>query len=210
MNIGEAREFMKEYFEKLYKKLENEKPILLKLPDLPEEMTVEGTTDGDGWAVWKLIPSTVTDEDIANEEEGFGVKFPVLLKAYLSTYHHGFDVLGFNYPGEPFEALDNAFNPHLADNDYLPFAWDEDRYFIRCIDLRANSDGDQCPVVQFDHEELLDMLYEYEDNNEAVPREVLEKLAEQIAPSLKDYLNNILDDDNEYIKIPEFDKFGDL
>lgn len=194
MNINEARGFMKEYFEKLYKKLENELPILLKRPGMPEEMTVEGTKDKDGWSVWKLIPSTVTDDDIAQEEEEvIGVKFPTLLKAFLSTYHHGFDMLGRNYPDEPFEELDSAFNPQLTANNYLPFAWDEDGYFIRCIDLNADSDGDSCPVVQFDHEELLDMLYDYEENDENVPREELEELAEDIADNFEDYLNKILD-----------------
>ena len=193
MNISEAKVFMKDYFEKLYKKLENDKPILLKRPDLPEEMSVEGTKDGDGWSVWKLIPSTVTDDDIASEEKRFGVRFPNLLKAYLSTYHHAFDMLGDNYPDEPFEAPDNAFNPQLTANNYLPFAWDEEGYFIRCIDLSADSNGDCCPVVQFDHEELLDMLYDYEDNGEVVPRNELGELAERIADNFKDYLNKVFD-----------------
>lgn len=188
MNIDGAKKFIKEYFEKLYKQLEDKEPILLKRPDLPEEMSVEGTKDGDGWAVWRLIPSTVTDEDIAKEEEGFGVKFPNLLKAFISTYHHAFDMLGDNYPDDPFEGLDNAFNPQLAANNYLPFGWDEDGYFIRCIDLNADSDGDNCPVVQFDHEELFDLLYDYEDNGEDVPKDELSELAEQIADSFKDYL----------------------
>ena len=194
MNINEAKEFMKGYFEKLYKKLEKDEPILLKLPDLPEEMTVDGTKNSDGWAVWKLIPSTVTDEDIAKEEDGFGVKFPNLLKAFISTYHHGFDKPGRNYPDDPFEALDNAFNPQLAANNYLSFAWDEEGYFIRCIDLNADSDGDRCPVVQFDHEELFDMMYDYEDNGEVVTREELEELADRIADTFEDFLNKILED----------------
>lgn len=192
MNINRAKEFMRGFFEKLYKKLENEKPILLKRLGLPDEMTVEGTKDGDGWAVWKLIPSTVTDDDIAGEEEGFGLKFPNLLKAFLSTYHHCFDEFGSNMPDDPFEALDNAFNPQLTANNYLPFAWDEEGYFIRCIDLSADSDSDSCPVVQFDHEELLDILYDYEENDETVPREELEELAEQVADSFMDYLNGVL------------------
>lgn len=189
MNITEAKEFIKQYFEELYKKLENEAPILLKRPDLPREMTVEGTTNSDGWSVWKLIPSTVTDDDIADEEESFGVKFPNLLKVFLSTYHHCFDEFGANMPDDPFEALDNAYNPQLAANKYLPFAWDEEGYFIRCIDLSADSDGDKCPVVQFGHEVLLDMLYDYEDSDEVIPREELEKLAERIADNFKHYLD---------------------
>ena len=95
MNIYEARGFIKGYFEKLYKKPKEGAPILLKSPGLPDEMTAEGTKDDDGWSVRKLIPSTITD-DIAQEEEVFGVKFPTLLKAFLSTYHHGFDMLGCN------------------------------------------------------------------------------------------------------------------
>lgn len=193
MNVGEAREFMKDYFEKLYKKLENENPILLKRPGLPEEMTVEGTKDGDGWSVWKLVPSMVTDDDMTEKEDEIGVKFPNLLKAFLGTYHHVFDEFGSNMPDDPFEVLDNAYNQQLTANSYLPFAWDGEGYFIRCIDLNANPDGDCCPVVQFDHEKLFDMLYEYEDNDEDVPKEELDDLAEQIADSFGDYLNDILE-----------------
>lgn len=192
VNITEAKAFMKDYFEKLYKKLESEAPILLKRPGLPEEMTVEGTKDGDGWSVWKLVPSSVTDNDIASEEEEVGLKFPNLLKAFIGTYHHCFDKFGSNLLDDPFKALDNAFNPQLTANNYLPFAWDKEGYFIRCIDLSADPDGDNCPVVQFDHERLFDMLYDYEDNDGAAPREELEELAEQIADSFEAYLNDFL------------------
>ncbi len=194
MNIDEARDFMKNYFERLYKKLSDIAPSIVSSCDLPEEMLAEGADPDEEWNVWKLIPSTVTEKNIEEQEEAFGLKFPNSLKAFLSTYHHAFGAsIGRNMPDEPFEALDNAFNPHLAANGYLPFAWDNDGYFIRCIDLNADNDKDRCPVVEFDHERLFDMQYEYEDKGEEIPREQLESLAETVADNLCEYLNGIYD-----------------
>lgn len=193
MNTDEARGFMKDFFERLYGKLADTAPILLKLPDLPEEM-LDGAEDDEGWGVWKLIPSTVTDADIAAEEKSVGLKFPNILKAFIGTYHHGFEPpVGRNFPDEPFETLDNAFNPHLAANGYLPFSWDAGGYYILCIDLNANEDGDRCPVVQFGHEELFDMMYDCEDKGEEIPKKRLEELAENVADSFVDFLNAVYD-----------------
>lgn len=195
MNIGEARDFMREYFEKLYKKYADIDPVLVEMPDLPEEMWADGATpDDEGWCAWKLIPSMVTADDIAEYEEEYGFKFPNGIKAFLGTYHHCFESpIGKNMPDDPFEALDNAFNPHLVSAMYLPFTWDKDGYFIRCIDMSADEDGDRCPVVQFDHEVLFDCQYDFEDKDEAVPREKLEELAENVADSFCDYLNGVYD-----------------
>lgn len=192
MDINGAKAFMKDYFDKLYKKLSEEAPIALDMPDLPEEMLADGADPNEEWNTWKLIPSTVTDEDIAEYEQECGLKFPNCIRAYLQTYHHCFDIIGRNMPDDPFDSLDNAFNPHLAANEYLPFAWDEDGYFIRCIDLSAD-DEEQCPVVQFDHEELFDMQYEFEDSGTEIPREHLEGLAGRIADNFYDFLDRVYD-----------------
>ena len=195
MDINGAKAFMKEYLEKLYKKYTDIDPVLVARPDLPEVMWADGETpDDEEWCVWKLIPSTVTGDDIAACEKGYGIEFPNCIKAFLGTYHHCFgSPVGENMPEEPFESLDNAYNPHLAANGYLPFTWDKDGYFIRCIDLNANDDGDSCPVVQFDHEVLFDLQYDFEDKGEEIPRERLEELADRIADNFYDYLNGVYD-----------------
>lgn len=194
MDINGAKAFMKEYFEGLYKKLGDEDSILLEMPDLPEDMLADGADPDEEWNTWKLIPSTVTDEDIEEYESDYGFKFPNCIRAFLQTYHHCFDdIVGRNMSDEPFYSLDNAFNPHLAANGYLPFSWDKDGYFIRCIDMSVSDDEEKCPVVQFDHEVLFDMQYEYEDNGEEIPREKLEELAERISANFYEYLNDIRD-----------------
>ncbi len=194
MNIEEARDFMRDYFERSYKKRIDIDPEYVSMCDLPEEMLADGADPDEEWNVWKLIPSTVTDDDIAEQEKAFGLKFPDIFKAFLSTYHHVFEApIGRNMPDAPFDSLDNAFNPHLTANGYLPFTWDKEGCFIRCIDLNADNDGARCPVVQFDHEELFDMQYEYEDNGKVIPRERLEGLAQTVADNFRDYLNGIYD-----------------
>ena len=193
MDFNGAKSFMKDYFERLYKKLSEKAPVALQMPDLPEEMLADGADPDEEWNTWKLIPSTVTDEDIAEYEKESELNFPNCIRAFLQTYHHFFDFIGRNMPDEPFEAIDNAFNPHLAANGYFPFAWDEDGYFIRCFDLANMPDEEKCPVVQFDHEVLFDMQYEYEDNDEEIPRNKLEGLADRIADIFYDFLDRVFD-----------------
>lgn len=190
MTVEEARNFMKGYFERLYDKLKNISPDVVSMCDLPEDMMAEGSDPDEEYNVWKLIPSTVTDADIAKKEEECGLKFPNVLKAFLSTYHHAFEApIGRNMSDAPFFGLDNAFNPQLAAKGYLPFTWDGDGYYIRCIDLNANEDKDNCPIVEFDHEALFDTL----DNNSEISKEQLAELASPVADNLCDYLNGICD-----------------
>ncbi len=196
MDINSAKSFMKDYFEKLYKKLSEEAPVALQMCDLPEEMLADGADPGEEWNTWKLIPSTVTDEDIAKYEADHRLNFPNCIRAFLQTYHHCFDFIGRNMPDAPFYGLSSAFDPRLAANGYLPFSWDTEGYFIRCIDLSASGeseDKDKCPVVQFPHEELFDLQYDYEDKNEEISREQLAELAEPVAASFYEYLNSVLD-----------------
>lgn len=207
MNINEARNFMKEYFEKLYKKNCDIDPVLVKSPGLPEDMRADGTApDEDGWCMWKLVPSTVTDDDIAKLEEKYGLKFPNTVKAFLTAYHHDFrSPIGQNRIDKPLQGFSNLFNPHLTANNYLPFASDEDGYYIICLDLNADKDGDLCPVVQFDHEVFFDLQYDHEDKGEEIPREKLEELAEDVSANfvefLNDYFENITDPEAEREKL---------
>lgn len=194
MDINSAKAFIKGYFEKLYTKLSEEAPIALKMCDLPEDMLADGADPDEEWNTWRLLPSNVTDGDIAEYEKKYGLTFPNCIKAFFGTCHHCFGgAVGRNMSDEPLAELDGAFNPHLAANGYLPFAWDEEGYYIRCVDLANMPDEENCPVVQFPHEELFDLQYEFEDNGEEIPREQLEELAERVSDNFYAYLNSILD-----------------
>ncbi len=152
---------MKQFFEQYYAKItENNANIL---PNIPSAMQAN-PNETQEWKHWKMIPSTVTDKDFAQLEEKMEIKIPNILRLFLSTYHHYFeDPIGRNPIDNPFFAVDNAYNPILIRTNYLPFTWDKDGYFIRCICLDNMPDETKCPIYQIDHEILFD-FDEYDEN----------------------------------------------
>jgi len=196
MTKEENIKFMKQFFEEYYEKQKAIGDALVSGVGIPEEMVAYESATSKGWAVWKLIPSTVKDEDIKELEDKWGIEFPECFKAFLTTYHHSFDgLLGRNVIHKPFKTLEFAFNPNLTANGYLPFGWDSDNYYIRCIDLSNAPHDEKCPVVQIDHEILFDLGDEYEDG--LIPKEEIEQEIEQVADNFYDYLKAILNDEAE-------------
>ena len=185
MTRAEQIAFVKNGMESLYRDLEAMDPIYLKMCGVPEEMRA-GPVDTDGWCKWKLVPSTVTAEDLDRLESEIGCALPSLLRTFLSTYFHYFEdaELGRQTPDKPFSSFDNAWNPVLVRAGYLPFLWDTEGYFIRCIDLTDMPDEDCCPVVQIDHERLFDL-------DEDAGREDLAPLMEPVAASFQAFLSEI-------------------
>ncbi|MCL1701848.1 SMI1/KNR4 family protein [Lysinibacillus sp. Bpr_S20] len=123
-------------------------------PDVPEEMKV---VDIDGeWSVWRMIPSTVTEEDIQALEKEFGLHFPEWYKAFISTYHHYFGVIPDQSIEDPLNNVRDMFNPTLCSLGYLPFSWDTEYGKIICIDLNNNADEDNCAIYEIEHEILFD------------------------------------------------------
>lgn len=189
MNKTECTEFMKNFFEKYYEKLLADDPILVQRPGVPKEMWADGVNPKEEWKQWKLIPSTIADEDIQQLEENWGIPFPDIMKAFLTTYFHSFEApIGRHTSNRPFYALHNAWNPILVKVGYLPFTWDEEHYLIRCIDLANMPNEDNCPVCQIDHE----ILFDFDENSE-VNREEIESNMEIIADNFTAYLNGLLD-----------------
>lgn len=47
-----------------YFKQENEDELCVKLPGVPEEMWADGVDPKESWKKWKLIHSTVSEEDM--------------------------------------------------------------------------------------------------------------------------------------------------
>ena len=191
MTKEENTNFMKQFFEKYYEQQKAVSETSVAGVKIPEEMVAYDLEGSKGWQVWKLIPSTVKDEDFKEIENNWDIKFPDCIKAFFGTYHHRFDdLLGRNDIRKPFETLEFAYNPHLTANGYLPFGWDRDNYFIRCIDLSNAPDDERCPVVQIDHEILFDLGDEYED--EIIPKEMIKQNIGPVADNFYDYLNAIL------------------
>lgn len=191
MNAEETRSYIKNFFETLYGKMKEEAEVLVKIPviDGNEPMWEEGCVpDEDGWVTWRLLPAQVSEEEIAELENEIGAKLPQVLKIFLTTYFHYFDEgIGRNPVEDKFWGILNAWNPMLVRNGYLPFTWDEEGYFIRCIDLEHMPEEEKCLIVQIDHEIMFDF-----DEDTATREELAEQMqpvAENFFAYLKDLLN---------------------
>lgn len=146
----------------------------------------DGEIDAEGWVAWKLLPSAVTTADLDALEDEFGLAFPPLLRAFLSTYYHLFgEGVGEQPCDNPFRSLQNSYHPLLAACGYLPFAWDPQYAYIRCIDLEKMPDEDRCPVVQIDHEQLFDLR-----EQEATPQD-LQRYMQPVSDNLRAYLQMV-------------------
>ena len=192
MTDTQARQFMKNFFEQYYQKLEQAGTgisVMLPLDESDRAMWREDADPNEEWKAWKLIPSVVTDQDVESLEQSIGVKLPKCLNAFLTVYHHYFDdSVGENPISAPFRAIRNAWNPLLVKHGYLPFAWDGDGFYIRCMDLANMPDEEQCGVCQIDHEVLFSM------DEETVQKEEIAQNMEYLSQNLFTYLESILND----------------
>lgn len=75
----------------------------------------------------------------------------------------------------------------LVKAGYLPFAWDPEGYFIRCIKLDAMPDEEECGIYQIDHE----ILFDFEENT--VSKEEIDANMESIARNFFEYLEKMLE-----------------
>ncbi len=190
MTDTQCRQFMKNFFERYYHKLEQiENGIALMYPseDVDRLMWSEYANPQEEWKKWKLVPSTITEEDMEQLEKAIGVKLPQCLKALLTVYHHYFHYpVGCNPISSPFESFLGVWNPLFVEHGYIPFAWDEEGYCIRCIHLKNMPDEEQCGIYQIDHEILCSM------EDDAVQQGELEKNMEYISQNLFTYLETAL------------------
>ena len=193
MTKSDNLNFIKDFFESYYSKLYNKAPIILANPCVPSEMISESEHNDDEWKIWKLIPSTIDENMVQKIEKQLKVEFPEVLKCFFMTYHHMFEEpIGRNPINEPFVGLLNAFNESLAANGYLPFVWDEDHYFIRCFDLQNMPNEEKCAIVEIDHEEMFDLIYDAEENSKTLCKDDFAPHMRVIAENFYEYLNNVL------------------
>lgn len=189
MTEQQIKLFMKDFFEGYYKKLSEEYEGAVELPDIAEEMWADGVDPEEEWKKWKLVPSTISDEDIKNVESELGIRFPFVIKSFVTAYFHLFEEpVGRNPIDEPFYAIKNAWNPILVKAGYLPFTWDKEGCYIRCIDLINMPNEDKCVVCQIDHE----ILFGFDESSD-VSRCDIEKNMEVIADNFIEYLKGLLD-----------------
>ncbi len=190
MNVQETRLYIKNFYESLYEKAKNISEVLVKVPaeEGSEPMWAEGAVlDEDGWVTWRLLPAQVSEERIQKLEEQIGAKLPQVLKIFITTYFHYFEGgIGRNPVEDKFVGLLNAWNPMLVRNGYLPFAWDKEGYFIRCMDLGNMPDEEKCQIVQIDHE----VMFEFDE--ETTGRDALAAEMEPVAENFFAYLDALL------------------
>ena len=190
MTYAEYQEYMRNFFEQYYRKLSRkESQVTLPLGKEEKEMWSDDANPDDEWKKWKLVPALIPDEEIKELEKEIGVKLPLSLRAFLTVTHHCFDnPIGRNSVAEHFEGVRNSWNPVLVRCGYLPFAWDKESYFIRCIRLEKMPEEEKCGIYQIDHEVLFDF-----DEKTVTPEEIDQRM-ELISENLLTYLDEILHD----------------
>src|SRR5437868_5435848 len=57
---------------------------------VPPEMQI-GEVNAEGWVEWDIMPSTLTEAEVATVERAFGVQFPPIFLAYLLARFQLFD-----------------------------------------------------------------------------------------------------------------------
>jgi hypothetical protein len=165
---------------------------------VPPQMQV-GEIDADGWVEWRVLPSTLSETEVAAIEAEFGVQFPPLFRAYLRARFHLFDqVKSLRYdqqvfmtdtpagePLKPLRELLSSWRP-LTHAGYIPFAEWGDGWGPMCFDAaRRDTDGD-CPVVWMDHEALVPL-----GSERCRQREFVAPLAQPLYGSCREFLVDV-------------------
>ncbi len=190
MTYTEYRQYMKNFFEQYYHKLsQDEISLMHPFEDKGKEMWSDDADPEKEWKKWKMVPADIKEEEIAGLENKIGAKLPLSLKAFLTVYHHYFEApIGRNSLFQHFEGVLNAWNPVLVKCGYLPFTWDGEGYFIRCIRLAEMPDEEKCGIYQIDHEILFDF------DEETVTQEEIDENMRLVSQNLLTYLDEILHD----------------
>ena len=164
-----------------------------------------GPIDKDGWVEWRVLPSTLTEEDVDALEAGFGVRFPRVFRAYLLARLQLFDqVLSRRHGAEP--AVQQVLMTHVPSTDplgalrsrlqgwkpligagFIPFAEWGDGWGPICFDSNRRAAGDDdCPLVWLDHEVLHDL-----EPEQLGDRAALLPLVQPLHGSCRDFLADV-------------------
>lgn len=190
MTYVEYQEYMRNFFEQYYQKL-SQKEIFVRAPlgEAEKELWSDDADPNEEWKKWKLVPAKISDEEIEGLEKEIGTRLPLSLKAFLTVAHHCFDYpIGPNSVAKHFKGLRDAWNPVLVRCGYLPFAWDKEGYFIRCVRLDKMPEEEKCGICQIDHE----VLFGFDEDT--VTSEVIDQCMEPVSENLLTYLDELLHD----------------
>ena len=165
---------------------------------VPPSMQV-GEVNEEGWVEWRVLPSTLTEADVATVERDFGVEFPPLFRAYLLARFHLLDQAKSqrydqqilmtdapeNRPLVPLRGLLTAWRP-LIDAGYIRFAQWGDGWGPMCFDTQARAADGDCPVIWIDHERVIPL-----GDEAARRREVVQALAQPLYGSCREFLLDV-------------------
>ena len=190
MTYAEYQQYMKNFFEQYYHMMsQSEIAITLSLDETKREMWSDDADPQKEWKKWKLVPAAIKEEEIEDLEREISIKLPLSLRAFLTVYHHYFEnPIGRNSLYKHFESVKNAWNPILVRFGYLPFTWDKEKCYIRCIQLKEMPDEEKCGIYQIDHEVLFDF------DEDEVTQEEVDGNMKFVSRNLLTYLDEILND----------------
>lgn len=152
--------------------------------------------DHEGYVEWKLLPSSLGLGDLEELEGKYGIQWPSLYKAFLTTYFHLInEVRGPDYsvllPEQPsdkplyeVEFLLRSWEQLLVCG-YIPFSLYNDGWGPICFDTMDLGGEEDYPVVWFDHEEVFAL------ENDAISRSALEPLAKKLQPNFRAFIDSV-------------------
>ncbi len=176
----------------LMRDVAQEPPFLSKESGVPPAM-FDGEVDAEGWVQWKMLPSTLTEDDVIKIEAILPGQFPPLFRAYLIVrFTMSIETSKVRLPSLP---CDNPFEDLLSElrawsslfaSGYVAFAKDGNDAGPLCFDFQSRlSDGD-CPIVLFDHEHLINL-----GEDLCAQREKVVPYAEPVFESFRELLKTL-------------------
>jgi hypothetical protein len=155
--------------------------------------------NAEGWVEWRVLPSTLTEAEVAALESEFGVQFPPVFRAYLLARFQLFDqvrsrrydqqILMTDTPaGKPLRRLRElmkAWRP-LIGASFVPFAQWGDGWGPMCFDANQRRADGECPVVWMDHEALIPLGPE-----ECQRRKAVAPLVQPLYDSCREFLLDV-------------------
>jgi hypothetical protein len=115
----------------------------------------------DGWVLWRMLPSTVTEQQVRELEQLVNAEFPPLFRAFLTarfimelgTPWVRLPALPSDAPLRDVRRMIRACAP-LHEAGYVAFANDTNDTGPVCFDVVQRLPDGDCPVVLFDHDVL--------------------------------------------------------
>lgn len=152
----EIKKILDEYYEllKVYDKTEIQVLDYVEIPErmFTGEVEIDIRYNNVELRTWKMIPSDVTEEDIAEFEKVIGIRLPDPLRAYFTSYYHLWDNIPENSPLNKMGWIHGAYDELMIRFGYLPFTWDSQGSWLICMKIDENNQD--CGIYWIDHEYL--------------------------------------------------------